>query len=145
MTISVEQLAELLAGIARSQQAIIDAIESESAGWRTTHLLPKLNTSANLRLANVRLMDLPSRVLLRSQGRVPMGIATITRDLKAALNPSESSAAPVPDLSPAGSLTFTGLPAVAAVAGVATAVAAATPAEITPTAAPDDDLNFFET
>jgi len=133
MTISVEQLAELLAGMARSQQAIIDAIESESGGWRNTHLLPKLNTAANMRLANVRLMDLPSRVLLRSQGRVPMDVATIARDLNAALGvtvstPAAAAVAPI-----------------AAVAGVLTVAAAAAAAPSTPAAPPDDDLNFFDT
>ena len=34
MNVTIEQLAELLAGIARSQQAIVDAIESENGGWR---------------------------------------------------------------------------------------------------------------
>ena len=133
MTISVEQLAELLAGIARSQQAIIDAIESESGGWRSTHLLPKLNTAANMRLANVRLMDLPSRVLLRSQGRVPMDVATITRDLKLALGAG------------APALAVIAAAPVAAVAGVAIVAAAATAAPSAPTAPSDDDLNFFET
>lgn len=135
MTISVEQLAELLAGFARSQQAIIDAIESESGGWRSTHLLPKLNTAANMRLANVRLMDLPSRVLLRSQGRVPMDVTTITRDLTLALGAG----------APALAATAAAPVAVAAAAGVAIVAAAATAAPSAPTAPPDDDLNFFET
>jgi hypothetical protein len=100
MSITNEQLAELLAGIARSQQAIIDAIESESGGWRSTHLLPKLNTAANMRIANVRLLDLPSRILLRSQGRVPMDAATIARDLALALNVT-ASATPAPAATPA--------------------------------------------
>ena len=134
MTISVEQLAELLAGIARSQQAIIDAIESESGGWRSTHLLPKLNTAANMRLANVRLMDLPSRVLLRSQGRVPMDVATITRDLTLALGASTPALA-----------ATAAAPVVAAAVGVAIVAAAATAAPSAPTAPSDDDLNFFET
>ena len=77
MNLSTEQLAELLAGIARSQQAIIDAIESESGGWRNTHLLPKLNTASNMRLATPRLLDIPSRILLRSQGRVAMDVAQL--------------------------------------------------------------------
>ena len=34
MSISIEHLAELLSGIARSQQAIVDAIERENGGWR---------------------------------------------------------------------------------------------------------------
>ncbi len=84
MNLTTEQVAELLAGIARSQQAIIDAIESESGGWRNTHLLPKLNTASNMRLATPRLLDIPSRILLRSQGRIPMDVATITRVLEEA-------------------------------------------------------------
>jgi hypothetical protein len=84
MNLSTEQIAELLAGIVRSQQAIIDAIESESGGWRNTHLLPKLNTASNMRLATPRLIDIPARVLLRSQGRVPMDVATIARALEEA-------------------------------------------------------------
>lgn len=99
MSLTTEQLAELLAGIARSQQAIIDAIESESGGWRNTHLLPKLNVAANMRVANARLIDIPSRILLRSQGRVPMDAATIARDLAAAMGsataaPAAGAAAP---------------------------------------------------
>ena len=85
MNLSTEQLAELLAGIARSQQAIIDAIESDNAGWRNTHLLPKLTTASNMRMAASRLLDVPSRVLLRSQGRSPMDVATIARALAEAL------------------------------------------------------------
>jgi hypothetical protein len=83
MNLTVEQLAEILAGIARSQQAIIDAIESSEGGWRNTHLLNKLNVAANMRVADARLIDIPSRVLLRSQSRVPMDAATIARDLVA--------------------------------------------------------------
>jgi len=92
MSLTVEQLAELLAGIARSQQAIIDAIESDNGGWRNAHLLPKVTTAANLRLANARLIDLPSRILLRSQSRVPMDAATIARDLHVAIGGAPSPA-----------------------------------------------------
>jgi hypothetical protein len=118
MSITNEQLAELLAGIVRSQQAVIDAIESANGGWRNTHLLPKLNTAANMRMANARLLDIPSRVLLRSQGRVPMDAATIARDLAAAM----------------------GATAAAAGATAATGAAAAPAAE----PAKGDDLNFFD-
>jgi hypothetical protein len=96
MSLTVEQLAELLAGIARAQQAIIDAIESDNGGWRNAHLLPKVTTAANLRLADPRLIDLPSRILLRSQTRVPMDAATIARDLHLAMQgtPAPTAAAP---------------------------------------------------
>ena len=107
MNLNAEQIAELLAGIARSQQAIIDAIESESGGWRSTHLLPKLNTASNLRLATPRLIDIPSRILLRSQGRVPMDVPTIVRSIQEALGPS-AVAAPVPAPAPVPAAVATG-------------------------------------
>lgn len=93
MTITVEQLAELIVGITRSQQAIIDAIESESGGWRNTHLLPKLNTASNMRLPIPRLVDVPARVLLRSQTRVPMDAEAIALMLEIAIAgmPAEAS------------------------------------------------------
>jgi hypothetical protein len=117
MNLDTEQVAELLAGIARSQQAIIDAIESESGGWRNTHLLPKLTTAANLRLANARLHDIPSRILLRSQGRIPMDVATIIRALEEATTTAgvpatiSTNAVPKPVTSPMP--TQTSAPAVA--------------------------------
>jgi hypothetical protein len=145
MSITTEQLAELLAGIVRSQQAIIDAIESESAGWRNTHLIPKLNTAANTRLANTRLLDIPSRVLLRSQTRVPMDVATITRDLNAALGTTNvASPSLVAPAAAAGAVAA--VATVAGVAAVASLQSAPAAAVAAPTAAPpDDDLNFFET
>lgn len=85
MSITVEQLAELMAGIVRAQQAIIDAAESQEPGFKNTHLLPKLTTASNPRLPTARLIDLPARVLLRSQGRVPMDAETIARDLRVAM------------------------------------------------------------
>lgn len=111
MNLSTEQLAELLAGIARSQQAIIDAIDSESGGWRNTHLLPKLTVAANLRLAHVRLLDLPSRILLRSQARTTMDTATIGRALEEALGGTAAVAtasSPSAASAPADDLNFSG-------------------------------------
>lgn len=93
MNLSTEQLAEFLAGIVRSQQAVIDAIESQNAGFRNTHLLPKLNTASNMRLANARLLDIPSRVLLRSQGRQVMDVPTIVRALEEALGSAPAKVA----------------------------------------------------
>ena len=136
MSITNEQLAELLAGIARSQQAIIDAIESESGGWRSTHLLPKLNTAANMRIANVRLLDLPSRILLRSQARVPMDVATILRDLNLAID-SEGVASPVSAAAAPKSALAAPVVAVAAAASAISAPAPANPTD-------DEELNFFD-
>ena len=119
MTLSTEQLAELLAGIARSQQAIIDAIESESGGWRNTHLLPKLNTAANMRLATPRLLDIPSRILLRSQGRVPMDVATITKALEESATGATVATALVKAATPAPQPALPAIAAAAAADGVA--------------------------
>jgi hypothetical protein len=85
MSVTVHQLAEILAGIVRSQQAIIDAVESANGGWKNSHLLPKVTTAANMRLAAPRLQDVAPRVLLRSQGRVPMDVAGIERLLHEAM------------------------------------------------------------
>ena len=79
--LTAEQLAELLAGIARAQNALVDAVDRANGGWRNTHLLPVLNVAANVRQAEPRLIDLPSRVLLRSQGRGAIDIAAIAADL----------------------------------------------------------------
>lgn len=131
MNLTTEQLAELLYGIARSQQAIIDAIESENGGWRNTHLLPKLNTAANLRLATSRLQDIPSRILLRSQGRVPMDVATIARALEeAAIGPTLPTVAAAP--TPTAALVATPV------------TAAATAALASDNATVSDFDNFFE-
>ncbi len=121
MTLTHEQLAELLAGIARSQQAIVDAMDRAQPGFRGTYLLPTLNVAANLRIPQTRLLDLPSRILLRSQGRVPMDAGTIQRALHEAL---EGSAAfdPPPSLPtlPSTSLgSFASPPAVAEASPVA--------------------------
>ena len=132
MNLTTEQLAELLYGIARSQQAIIDAIESENSGWRNTHLLPKLNTAANLRLATSRLQDIPSRILLRSQGRIAMDVVTIARALEEAAN--GATVGPTASATPA-----------AKAAGVAAPVAAvAAAALVTDHTAGTDFDNFFE-
>lgn len=148
MNLTAEQFAELLAGITRAQQAVIDAIESESAGWRTRHLLPKLSTASNMRMATPRLIDVPSRVLLRSQGRVPLDAAAIARMLHEAVG----GVPPAPGSSPVAAETGEAakVPAavpVAAAAAAATAVAASTgpAAAPAPSGAGDDFGNFFDT
>ena len=61
MSVTNEQLAELLSGIARAQQAIIDAVERSDGGWKNTHLIPVLNVAANMRQAEPRLVDAEPR------------------------------------------------------------------------------------
>ena len=87
-TLTTQQLAELLIGIARSQQAVIDAIESQRTGYKLTHLGPALTTAAKIRNTGhvPTLMDFPARVLLAHQGRNPPDVAQVLRDLEALLS-----------------------------------------------------------
>ncbi len=87
-TLTTQQLAELLIGIARSQQAVIDAIESQRTGYKLTHLAPLLTTATKIRNTGhvPTLMDFPSRVLLAHQGRNPPEVAQVLRDLEALLS-----------------------------------------------------------
>ena len=145
MNLTIEHVAELLAGIARSQQAIIDAIESESGGWRNTHLLPKLNTASNMRLATPRLLDIPSRILLRSQGRIPMDVATITRVLEEAT--SGLSATPPATAAPIAAPFSPPIatPVAAPIVAAAAVAAVATTAFVAPDTVGDELGNFFDT
>ena len=107
-TLTTQQLAELLIGIARSQQAVIDAIESQRTGYKLTHLAPVLTTATKIRNTGhvPTLMDFPSRVLLAHQGRNPPEAAQVLRDLEALLSgrpiPAAAPAAPGGVAAPAG-------------------------------------------
>lgn len=76
-----DQLAELLAGIAKAQNAVLDAIDRANPGFKATYLAPLLNVAANMRTADPRLVDLPARVLLRYQGRAALDMDAIKTDL----------------------------------------------------------------
>ena len=77
-----DQLAELLAGIAKAQNAVLDAIDRSNPGFKATYLAPVLNVAANMRTADPRLVDLPSRILLRYQGRAALDMEAIKVDLE---------------------------------------------------------------
>jgi hypothetical protein len=76
-----QQLAELLAGVAKANNAILDAMDRAHPGFKATHLAPVLNVAANVRTAEPRLIDLPSRILLRYQGRAAVDVDAIRADL----------------------------------------------------------------
>jgi hypothetical protein len=143
MSITNEQLAELLSGIARSQQAIIDAIERSDGGWRNTHLIPVLNVAANIRQADPRLIDLPSRILLRLQGRAAVDSAPILADIERLFSQPagaavvDASAATAPAPGRFATRAPSAAPATPAVAPRPAAAPGATPAAATaPAAAP---------
>ncbi len=83
MEISAQQLAELLIGIARAQNAVIQGIDSAMAGIKTQSIVPMLQNAAHLRdHPEPTLIDLPVRVLLTTQGRVPPDPAAVARVLE---------------------------------------------------------------
>ena len=83
MEISAQQLAELLIGIARAQNAVIQGIDSAMSGIRTQSIVPMLQNAAHLRdHPQPTLIDLPVRVPLTTQGRVPPDPAAVARDLE---------------------------------------------------------------
>jgi len=88
MNITTQQLAEILIGIARSQQAIIEGIESMKAGFKGTYLAPALESVAKIRSTGrpLALQDFPARVLLQCQGRVGPNVEQIVRDLELLLS-----------------------------------------------------------
>ena len=83
LQISAQQLAELLAGIARAQAAIVSGLESELAGVRSGRIIPAVQNVAHLRdHPEPTLVDLPVRVLLGAMGRIPPDPAVIAKDLQ---------------------------------------------------------------
>jgi hypothetical protein len=84
MEISAQQLAELLAGIARAQAAIVNGLENELAGVRSGRIIPALQNVAHLRdHPQPTLTDLPVRVLLASLGRTGgPDLPTVAADLE---------------------------------------------------------------
>ena len=126
--ITTQQLAELLIGVARSQQAVVDAIESAQAGFKSKHLAPTLQSVAKLRSMDyaATLQDLPARVLLQCQGRVGPNLGQIVQDLEAMLaekRPAFSSASVPPALARAASqldaaAPVASAPVLASVAGI---------------------------
>ena len=84
MSITTQQLADLLIGVARSQQAIIDAVEGMKAGFKGTYMSPALDSVAKIRSTGraVTLQDFPARVLVQCQGRAGPNLEQIVKDLE---------------------------------------------------------------
>jgi len=81
--LSSQHLAELLIGIARAQAALVQAIENETAGFRSSRALPALQNVAHLRdHPEPTLADLPVRILIASLGRAGPDAAAIIKDLE---------------------------------------------------------------
>jgi hypothetical protein len=82
MNLTTDQLADLLIGIARAQNAVIDAIDRANPGFRSQHATPLITVAANMRAGDPRMIDLSSRILMRLQGRVAIDPAAVKADLE---------------------------------------------------------------
>ena len=94
MNLTTEHLADILIGIARAQNALIDALERISPGFHNMHAMPLLNIAANTRVAEPRMIDFPARILLRLQGRVALDNAAVKADLERLMSGAPAAAAP---------------------------------------------------
>jgi hypothetical protein len=156
MTITTQQLAELLIGIARSQQAIIDGIESLKAGFKSTHLGPSLDSVARIRSTGraLTLQDFPARLLVQCQGRAGPNLEQVVKDLDdmlsgkvttpSAVAPATARAASAAPRAVTAAVPQAADPAISAAAAVTPASPVRAPAPATaPSAAPaDNDLDM---
>jgi len=110
MNLTTTHLADILIGIARAQNAVIEAMERASPGFRNTHAVPLITLAANMRAGDPRMIDLPSRILMRLQGRVALDNTAVKADLDRLISGAPSgTAAPKPAAAPAadaGGLDF---------------------------------------
>src|SRR5512146_1137297 len=92
--LTTRQIAELLVGISRTHQAIIDALENSKAGFKSTHFRPALESTSRIRSNRPEtLVDLPSRLLLQMLGRNPPDSAQIAQEIEALLSQERAPAA----------------------------------------------------
>ena len=116
MNLTTEHLADILIGIARAQNAVIDAMERASPGFRNTHALPLITLAANMRAGDPRMIDLSARILMRLQGRVALDNAQVRADLerlmsgKPAASAAPAAAKPAATPAAAGGLDFSAKP-----------------------------------
>jgi len=104
MNLTTDHLADILIGIARAQNAVIEAVDRANPGFRNTHAVPILNVVANMRAGDPRMIDLSARILLRLQGRVALDPAAVKADLERLMSgagavpeaPAAKAAAPSP-------------------------------------------------
>ncbi len=101
--ITPQQMAELLLGIARAQNAIVEALENSKAGFKSTHFRPALETTSRIRSNRPEtLADFPARLLLQMLGRTGPETAQVVRDLEALFARHAAGAAAAPDTESAG-------------------------------------------
>ena len=95
--ITTQQLAQILLGIARAQNAIVEAMENSKTGFRATHFRPAVESASRIRANRPdSLTDYPARLLLQMLGRTGPDLDSVQRDLERllAMPPAATAAAP---------------------------------------------------
>jgi len=115
--ITTQQLAELIIGVARTQQAIVDAMESQKAGFKGGHFASALDNAAKVRVTNrpLTLQEFPARALMQCMGRAGPNVEQLARDLETLLSgkplvaaaPDAASATPAAPAADGASLDMT--------------------------------------
>src|SRR5262249_33291696 len=91
--LTTQQLAELLLGVARAQNAIIEAMENSNKGFKSGHFRPTLETVSRIRSNQPEtLVDFPSRLLLQMLGRNGPDVAQVAKNLDALLGSQGATA-----------------------------------------------------
>jgi hypothetical protein len=108
MNLTTDHLADILIGIARAQNAVIDAVDRVNPGFRSQHAAPLITLAANMRAGDPRMIDLSARILMRLQGRVALDAAQVKADLERLMSgkPAPATAPAVPK-APASSAAAT--------------------------------------
>ena len=84
--LTTQQIAQLLLGIARAQNAMIEAMEASKAGFKSTHFRPTLESASRIRSNRTEtLADYPSRLLLQMLGRTGPNADQVAQDLETLL------------------------------------------------------------
>jgi hypothetical protein len=105
--ITTQQLAQLLLGIARAQNAFIEALENSKTGFRATHFRPAIESASRIRANRPdTLTDYPARLLLQMLARTGPDADTVQRDLERLLAASAETAAAVAAAGPGPAARF---------------------------------------
>jgi hypothetical protein len=95
MDLTHRQLAQILLGVARAQQAIIDALENSKAGFKSTHYRPSVETAARIRSNRAEtLAEFPSRLLLQMMSRNGPDTESVMQELEKLLAQPDAAATP---------------------------------------------------
>lgn len=97
--ITTQQLAQILLGIARAQNAIVEALENSKAGFKASHFRPAVEAASRIRANRPdSLTDYPSRLLLQMIGRTGPDIDAVQRELEKLLALQPVGQATPPDV-----------------------------------------------